>query len=116
MAEQWGIADIAAVASLSAVPSKMLWGTMTTTASASIAPLATSYLSQLFGYTGTISPGDVLVIDCDAKTIELNGVNVVRYMTGKFLHLYSGTNQLRWKDDEAARTVTLDEDHDPRFL
>jgi hypothetical protein len=113
---EWGTANLAVAASLAAQSLKITKGQMTTTVSASLAPLATAYLSQLFGYTGTISPGDVLVIDCDAKTIELNGVNVVRYMTGKFPHLYSGTNQLRWKDTGTIRTITLGEDHDPRFL
>jgi hypothetical protein len=113
---EWGTADIAVAASLAAQSLKITKGQMTTTVSASLAPLATAYLSQLFGYTGTISPGDVLVIDCDAKTIELNGTNVVRYMTGKFPQLYAGTNELRWHDDGITRTIALDEDHDPRFL
>jgi hypothetical protein len=113
---EWGTANLAVAASLAAQSLKITKGQMTTTVSASLAPLATAYLSQLFGYTGTISPGDVLVIDCDAKTIELNGVNVVRYMTGKFPQLYAGTNELRWHDDGVTRTITLDEDHDPRFL
>jgi hypothetical protein len=113
---EWGTTDIAVSVSLAAQSLKITKGQMTTTVSASLAPLATSYLSQLFGYTGTLSPGDTLVIDCDAKTIELNGVNVVRYMTGKFPQLYSGTNELRWKDAGATRTIALDEDHDPRFL
>jgi hypothetical protein len=111
-----GDAALAVAVSVTVAPCRMRYAATSITIFAPVTAVATTYLAQLFGYTGTISPGDTLVIDCDAKTIELNGVNVVRYMTGKFPQLYAGTNELRWHDDGVTRTIAVDEDHDPRFL
>jgi phage-related protein len=91
-------------------------GAVTITASNSLAVAATAYIAQVCGYTGTLLPGDVLEIDCDKMTVKLNGADSRRYWTGRFPKLYVGTNEVRYADDEAARTVALDEEHDPRWL
>lgn len=78
--------------------------------------VALAYITQSLGYTGTLTAGDVLEIDTDNMTVKLNGVNARANMTGTFPKLYSGTNELRWKDDDATRDLDLEVDHEPRYL
>jgi len=110
------LAPISASASIAGITWNVVGGAVVVTVRPTIVTAGTGYLAQIFGYTGTLSPGDVLVIDCDQKIVELNGVNAVRYMTGAFPLLFSGTNEIRWEDDDAARTVAVAERHEPRWL
>jgi hypothetical protein len=91
-------------------------GAVSITATNSLAAVAIAYVAQLCGYTGNLIPGDVLEIDCDRMTVKLNGVDARVNFTGRFPKLYAGLNEVRYADTSAARTLTLDEDHDPRWL
>ena len=68
------------------------------------------------GYTGTLAPGDTLVIDCDAMTVKKNGVNDRAHFTGDFFKLYAGTNILTYTDAEGTRDLELTVKVDPRWL
>jgi len=67
-------------------------------------------------YSGTLGVGDILVIDTDEMTVELNGVNVTRYFSGEFFTLFIGANEIEYMDNEAARTVEVRIAHQDRWL
>jgi len=85
-------------------------------ASSSLAAAALLYIAYELGYTGTLGAGDVLVIDTDAQTVTLNGVNATRYFTGTFWKLFTETSTIRWLDDDAGRTAEVKIEHEPRWL
>jgi len=107
-----GVAAISAVSSMSALADKYKFGTVTISSTSSMSALGVAYFAQIMGYTGTLTAGDVLVIDCDEQTVELNGVNMTKYFTGEFPQLYSGTNELRWEDDDGTYLWSCDANSD----
>jgi len=124
-----GAATIDAVASLSAdgdavldaitaiaIASSLSINADVIEAVSSVAAIAIAYITQSLGYTGTLDAGDVLEIDTDAMTVKLNGVDARTNFTGTFPHLYEGTNELRWKDEDGTRDLDLEVDHSPRYL
>jgi len=68
------------------------------------------------GYTGTLEAGDVLVIDVDEQTVELNGANATQYLTGEFPVLESGNNVLVWEDGGEVPDLEFKMTHNPRYL
>jgi len=122
---RWGAIGITAVmgetainnaASLAGDGDLLAAGEVTITSNSAITAAALAYITQSLGYTGTLAAGDVLVIDVDEQTVELNGVNVVKYFTGVFPLLYTESNELRWKDDDGSRDVELAVTHKPRWV
>jgi phage-related protein len=111
-----GIVEIITQASLTALANVIWDSKVTITAITSLEPVALAYVAQSLGYTGTLSSGDVLEIDCDKMTVKLNGVNVRANLTGVFPLLYAGANVLRWSDDDEDRDVDLEVKHRPRYL
>ena len=111
-----GVAAIQAVASVLAGAMKISNGVVTITAVSSVEAAALAYITQAFGYTGTLTAGDVLVIDVDEQTVELNGANATQYFTGEFPQLYVGTNELRWEDGGEVPDVDFETKHKPRYL
>jgi len=108
--------DIDVVSSLVANDVRLRPGTVTITAVSSAEIDALAYVLQVMGYTGTLTAGDVLVIDCDEQTVELNGANAVRYFTGTFPQLYAGTNELIWEDGGEVPDLDFETKHEPRYL
>jgi len=86
------------------------------TASSSLDLTALAYITKTMGFTGTLSAGDVLIIDTDNLTVTLNGANAREDFTGEFWHLFDGTNELAWHDSDGSRTVELKVEHEPRSL
>ena len=61
-----------------------------------------------FTYTGDIGPGEVLVINCDAETVELDGVNVLHNWSGSFPYLLAGENTLVYDDTVGGRSLSIE--------
>ena len=110
-----GVAEIDVTCAVSVDGRRHRMGTVSISSTSEVSALGVAYFAQLMGYTGTLSDGDVLVIDCDEQTVTLNGSNATRYFTGSFPQLYSGTNELRWKSDETP-DVSIESKHEPRYL
>lgn len=55
-------------------------------------------------YTGTINPGDTVVIDTGEMTYTINGQNAIQYWQGDFPHLQPGKNVI---DSSAALNIAL---------
>lgn len=66
-------------------------------------------------YTGTLAPGESVVIDSDAMTATKGGVNVVKHIDS-FITLEPGGNELTYTDSESSRTVDVTVTHTPRDL
>jgi len=111
-----GSIDIDVVSSVVANGDRHRMGVVTITAVSSAEIAAIAYVAQIMGYTGTLTAGDVLVIDTDEQTVELNGANATRYFTGEFPQLYAGTNELLWKDGGETPDVDFETAHKPRYL
>lgn len=91
-------------------------------------------VTQSFAYTGTLIVGDVLEIDVDNMTVEVNGVNARPLFSGDFPLLYVGNNDIHWNEGAARgrfgsarfgtarfgsvlrRDVDLEVVHRPRYL
>jgi hypothetical protein len=57
--------------------------------------LTNSTTGQSFTLTELpVAGGDELVVDCGAQTVELEGVNRMRYFSGSFWHLAPGSNTI----------------------
>lgn len=69
---------------------------------------------QLLTVTRTWTVSDVLIIDCDAMTVKVNGTNVD--FTGAFPTFASGTHDLILTNDFTSRTLTRTYDHTRRYL
>lgn len=67
-------------------------------------------------YTGTLAPGESVVIDMDAMTAVKGSTNVLKYLTGDFISLVPGGNLITYTDAETGRTVELKSTHYPRDL
>jgi len=78
------------------------WGTRMWGAGSALKPVSTG-----FTYTGDIGPGEVLVIDCEAETVELDGVNVLHNWSGSFPDLLAGLNTLTYADGEGGRALSI---------
>jgi len=111
-----GDVSIAASAALSALGVKVVKGEVSISAVSELDLTALAYVTKTMGFDGTLTAGDVLIIDTDAQTVELNGVNATRYFTGMFWKLFTETSTIRWKDDDAGRTAELKVEHEPRWL
>lgn len=60
----------------------------------------------LFSYVdGGFTTGKVLVVDCGAGTVELDGVDTIRYFSGQFLRLLPGNNTLTYTGANATVKV-----------
>ena len=66
----------------------------------------------LFRYTaieieGPFEPGETILIDSNTFAVTLDGENILDRMTGDFPTIIPGTNEIRYIDDETARTVAI---------
>lgn len=113
-----GAAAINAVSSLLANANAVKSGVVEINATTALEITGLAYVAQCLGFTGTLTPGDVLEIDCteDGMTVKLNGVNARTDFTGVFPKLYIGDNIIRWADDEEDRDVDIEIKHSPRYL
>ena len=75
-----------------------------------------AFVAKQLIYSGTLAPGDVLVIDTDTMTVKLNEVDVRVNFTGKFFKLYIGDNEIEYSDHEASRTALISVDHSDRWV
>ena len=94
----------------------IIYGEVTITAVSSVEASALIYIASTMGYTGALTEGDVLVIDCDEQTVELNGSNATQYFTGTFPSLGVGSNLLDWEDGGETPDLTFETKHKPRYL
>lgn len=51
---------------------------------------------QVFSFSGTVSAGNTLEIDCDNLIVENNAVDALGSFTGDFLYLEPGQNQIKF--------------------
>ena len=59
-------------------------------------------------YTGTIAAGEILTIDGIEKTVDLDGINTLKYFTGNdFPVVYPGTNNIGYEDSEGSRIIKI---------
>ena len=75
-----------------------------------------SFVAKQFYYAGTLTPGDVLVIDTDTMTVKLNGVNVRVDFSGEFFKLFVGDQELEYMDYEGSRTALVSVDYKDRWM
>jgi len=91
-------------------------GQVTIAVNTSASAAALAYVTRTLGYTGNLSSGDRLVIDTDRMTVKLNGADVRANMTGDFVKLFPGTNTIKYEDSDGSRNISLDVEHEPRWL
>jgi len=72
--------------------------------------------SKAITFTGTLAPGDELVIDMKAMTAKLNGTNVLHLINGAFFALLPGANTIKYQDGETARTITIEVQKRTKYL
>lgn len=68
---------------------------------------------QSFSFTGTISDGDDLVVDCENFTVENDGTSEIENFTGEFLELLPGTNYLNFT---GTTSILIYVDYYPKYL
>jgi hypothetical protein len=107
---------IIAAGNVGAVGDKFITATVSITSASSLSASALLYIIQALSYAGTLAPGDFLEIDCDKRTVKLNGSDVRYNHSGDFPSVYPGVNTLTWDDAEAARTAALTIRHKEREL
>ena len=86
------------------------------TAEAALTCVGLSFVTKQLYYSGTLVPGDVLVIDTDTMTVKLNGVNVRVNLTGEFFKLFVGDQEIEYMDYEGSRTALVSIDHKDRWV
>ena len=106
---------ISAAMSLAATPVVIRGGVATITATTELELVGLAYWTSLLGYTGSLTPGDRLVIDTDAMTVKLNGSDARANFTGSFPKLWPGSNELRWTSTGDTPNVSAEIDHEPRW-
>ena len=99
-----------------AVGDKFITATVSITSASALSASALLYIIQALSYAGTLAPGDFLEIDCDKRTVKLNGSDARYNHSGDFPSVYPGVNTLTWDDAEAARTAALTIRHKEREL
>lgn len=110
-------ASIVAAASVAGVARKVNGGTCEVTISGALAVAAWKLaLEDLFAFTGAFVTGKVIVIDMDAKTVTVDGVNALHQTNSTFFKFAEGVNQVIYEDDEAARTVAASIVHKNRWV
>ncbi len=62
---------------------------------------------DVFSWLGRLSPGDVLTINTENKTIYKNNINALKYFSGKFFDISPGNNTIVYSDSESNRGLTL---------
>lgn len=67
-------------------------------------------------FTGAFSPGDRIVIDTKARTVTLNGVNVLDRLAGDFISLVAGDNVITYEDQEPSRNILTRITHRDQYL
>ncbi|MBE7560546.1 phage tail family protein [bacterium] len=75
--------------------------TLTLTADGSLVDPSLSDGTRALTYHGTLSAGDVLVVDCDAHTATVNGENALSGVSGDWPRLSPGETTLTYSDDAA---------------
>jgi len=111
-----GVVAFSVVSSVAATADKYRFASVTISSTSSLSALGVAYMAQIMGYTGTLTAGDVLIIDVDEQTVTLNGANATQYFTGVFPQLYSGTNELLWEDGGELPDLDFETKHSPRYL
>ena len=72
-------------------------------------------LGDIFQFTGDFANGKEIVIDLDAKTITVDGVNALHQVSGGFFKFSPGANAIVYEDDESARSVGAEVEHRDRW-
>lgn len=67
---------------------------------------------QTFSFTGTVTAGNTLEVDCENTTVENNAVDSVSSFVGDFLRLDPGANQMKF----TGSNCTVKVDYYDRFL
>ena len=86
--------------------------TITTTAPG---PVFDPALALVFEFVGTFPDGSVLEIDMEAKTVTLDGANVLWEASGDFWALLPGSTWVEYADTESSRSVALTVTHKDRW-
>ena len=73
-------------------------------------------MARELDYAGTLEPGDVLVITTDSQIVTLNGANAMKDITGDWILIDDGDNEVDYEDDEVSRTVTVQITWSPKWL
>jgi len=71
----------------------------------------------IYNFTGELAPGETLVIDHKAKTVTIDGVNVLKYFTtGDFPDLPPGSSTVKYGDLEDSRDLTITVTYKDKWL
>lgn len=89
--------------------------TMEATAQTDITSQVQQLISKLV-YNGDLTPGDLLTINVEEKTVKVNGENVRHNFEGDFIKLRKGLNKLEYWDEESDRNLEITIDYEPRWL
>lgn len=81
--------------------------TFTITPSASIASLKITHINQgsFLQYDGGLVPGDTLILDCDEMTVVKNNLDDFKSISGTFLALNPGTNDIKFEGGNLTATI-----------
>ena len=75
-----------------------------------------SGIKIVLSYLGNLAAGETLVIDIAKKTATLDGVNVLKDMSGTFYDLLAGANTITYEDSEGSRTLVVTVTYKDKWL
>lgn len=71
---------------------------------------------SVFVWSGSWENGETIIIDLEAKTMTIDGTNVLHQVSGEFFQLLVGENEIIYEDAESARTVAFTMTHRDRWV
>lgn len=111
-----GCIALTATGTLDVAATSVIAGNAVLTAEGTLTYAGLAFVTKQLVYSGTLQPGDVLVIDTDDMTVKLNGANVTMYFTGDFFELFVGDNEIEYVDHEGSRTALVSIDHSDKWI
>ncbi|MFT9848527.1 phage distal tail protein [Aneurinibacillus sp. REN35] len=90
-------------------------GTALLSGSSGLGGTGRKFVTQRLQFTGTLQPGEQLVIDTEKITATINGQNALNQITGSFFDLQPGANTVTYADKESARNIDMILRHRGRF-
>lgn len=73
-------------------------------------------MSRVLEYSGTLAAGKTLVINCDDQLATNDGANAMAGITGDWILIDAGNNEIDYEDDEVSRDVTVVITWEPRWV
>ena len=64
-------------------------------------------MTKTLEFTGSLNPGDRLILDSDKMTALLNGEDVRHLIEGDYLMIQPGPQELEYSDEETGRKLRV---------